>query len=188
MPAEPPAGRVENHVTLLKLMFAEEFLPALLGNEQGVDNYWKTINSICAKDFASLLDDCAGVEIEIQKPPFNIKESRASLNEGAIGRGLKCAILPEDRLMVDDWWGQEQWEEFVKAMFAHFRREALSELQWNSFTKADQRFLNTCGHVSKGSNHPPPPHHPSHHPPHLALPPPPSTSTTSASSSSSSSS
>ena len=48
VPAEPPQGDECNHVTLLKTMFCEEYLPALLGSAQGVDHYWKIINDICA--------------------------------------------------------------------------------------------------------------------------------------------
>ena len=176
VPAEPPTGDECNQVALLKVMFCEEFLPALLGNAQGVEHYWKVINDICAKEFSVLMADCGGVEIEIKEPPFKITESRASLNQLAVGRGLKCAILPKERLMVDKWWGQAEWKSFIEAMFAYFNAEALSEAQWKTFSAAQKRFLNTCGHITAGSNPlhpPPPPHHPPHHPPHLALPPPP---------------
>ena len=61
-------------------------------------------------------------------------------------------------------------------MFAYFNVKALSDAQFNSFSKADRRFMLTVGHLTAGSNPlhpPPPPHHPPHHPPHLAFPPPP---------------
>ena len=176
VPAEPPQGDECNHVSLLKVMFCEEYLPALLGNAQGVDHYWAIINEICGKEFAVLMKDCGGVEIEIKKPPFQIKESRASLNVLAVGRGLKCAILPRERLLVDKWWGQAEWKAFIHGMFAYFNVKALSDAQFNSFSKADRRFMLTVGHLTAGSNPlhpPPPPHHPPHHPPHLAFPPPP---------------
>ena len=171
VPGEPPEGAVSNHVMLLKTMFCEEFLPALLGNAQGVDHYWKVINEICAKEFAVLMSDCDGVEIQIKEPAFKITESRASLNVSAVGRGLKCSILPKERLMVDKWFGQKEWANFIQAMFTYFHAEALSEEQWKNFEPAQRKFLRTCGQVTAGSNplHPPSPPHP----PHLALPPPP---------------
>jgi hypothetical protein len=175
VPAEPPAGNEANHVAILKLMFCEENLPALLGDEEGVDHYWKVINRICKDEFSVLMDDCGGIEIEIKQPDFRISESRASLNQLAVGRGLQCAILPPDRTKVDKWWGQPEWQKFIEAMFAYFNAELMSATQWNGLKPFEQKFLKSVGHGIPGFNplHPLPPHHPPHHLPHLALPPPP---------------
>ena len=173
VPAEPPAGKEANHVAILKLMFCEENLPALLGGEEGVDHYWNVINGICADEFSVVMDDCGGIEVEIKQPEFRISESRASLNHLAVGRGLQCAILPPDRTKVDKWWGQANWQKFIEAMFAYFDAELMSATQWNVFKSHEQKFLRNVSHSGFNPLHPLPPHHPPHHLPHLALPPPP---------------
>ena len=182
IPAIPPEGMTQNRVALLKLMFCEENLPALLGAENGVEHFWKYINKICESEHALLGNQCFGIEIKIKKPPFNIKESRASLNSKAIGRAVQCMVIPEEYLANGDdnygIWGQQEWDDFLDAMFAHFRLDAMNKQVFNGLLPAQQKLLKIADQVTTGAppHHPPPLPHPtpplspSPHPPPLSPP------------------
>ena len=146
IPATPPMGMIENKVALLKLMFCEENLPALMSDVQDVADYWKVINEICASEYAVLSADCDQIEVTIRQPTFNIHETRASLNQTAVGRALKCTCIDKAN-MREKWWGDKEWADFLTGMFGHFRLAALPQEAWDSLQPAQRRMLREIDRV-----------------------------------------
>ena len=138
--ATPPMGMIENKVALLKLMFCEQNLPALMADSEDVADYWKVINQICSSEYAIMSRNCDQVEVRIRQPPFQIQETRASLNQLAVGRALKCTLIPKLHVTAKKW-GDTEWEDFVASMFGHFRLEAVSQETLASLGKAQRRML-----------------------------------------------
>ena len=144
--ATPPMNKKENNVALMTLMFCEENLPALMGGVQDVADYWKVINEICASEYAVLSADCNKIEGIIKQPTFNIHETRASLNQTAVGRALKCTCIDKAN-MREKWWCDKEWADFLTGMFGHFRLAALPEEAWSSLQPAQRRMLREIDRV-----------------------------------------
>ena len=142
---------IENKVALLKLMFCKENLPALMADIEDAAGYWRIINQICDSEFAIMSGNCDQVEVRIRQPPFQIQETRASLNQNAVGRALKCTIIPK-QYMTAKQWGDTEWADFVTCMFGHFRLDALPQETWDSLGKAQQRLLREMDRIMPTNN------------------------------------
>jgi hypothetical protein len=147
IPATLPRGKLENKVTLLKLMFCEENLPALMADAEDVADYWKVINDICKKEYAMLSEMNLGIEVEIRMPPYKIKETRASLSEKAVGRRVKCCVIDPKKLS-DTLWTDPDWEKFLDGMFANFRFDHIPETTLAGMGPAAKRLAREIARIN----------------------------------------
>ena len=62
------------------------------------------------------------------------------MNQNAVGRGLKCTCIDKAKTLTK-WWGDEEWEDFLKGMFGHFRMAALPKESWDNLKPAQKKML-----------------------------------------------
>ena len=144
--AVSPMNEINNRLALLKRMFCEENLPALMHTTSDVDAYWNVINRICASEFAAMSMQTLRIEVEIQKPPFALQETKSSLSSKAIGRSLKCAMIPRGKV-TNKMWTERDWNDFIDGVFYNFRHEAISKETWEKMGPAQRRLAKAMDHL-----------------------------------------
>jgi hypothetical protein len=95
---------------------------------------------------------CLQIEIEIRKPPFKIQETRASLSENAVGRGLKCCVVDPNKMSAEPWT-DENWEKFIDGMFANFRYDKIPETTLASMGPAKRRMAKAFDQLAANKVH-----------------------------------
>ena len=138
--AEVPNGKAATKLALLKIMMEPKNLLAIVHDATSFADFWKAIDSTCNEQFCIVQQHCTKVHLQVPQPRFQLQETRTSLKSESIGQELPMLYVDPAEL-EEKVFSQQDWENFMDRVFAHFVIDKVTEESWQKMSKNDHSLL-----------------------------------------------
>ena len=138
--AEVPDKKAAAKLALLKIMMEPKNILAIVHDATSCADFWKAIDSTCNGQFCIVKQHCTKVHLQVPQPRFQLQGSQTSLKSESIGQELPMLYVGPAEL-EEKVFSQQDWEDFMDRIFAHFVIDKVTEESWQKMSKNDRNLL-----------------------------------------------
>lgn len=140
IPAEPPHGKPEVKLGLLRTVFMEGAMLSLIHDKLSFNNFWEALNGEAGRQFREIARFSTTLYFQVMMPPWDWRDTPGSLSDHALGQDIPAILMPEHRV-APKVFRQQDWEDLVDSIFLYYDDTRLPPVTWYGVSNAQQTIL-----------------------------------------------